>query len=127
MEGKGEAMIFVVGGAFQGKGKAAASLAAETIGTSGEILRADAGEIGLAQLEARAFDVLEHVHLLVREELCRRMEQDDSSAWDTDQKAAAEAADSAEVSPAVAVSAAVAVAPVAAAQVEVGKEEICKI
>ncbi len=55
-------------------------------------MRADAGEIGLAQLEARAFDVLEHVHLLVREELCRRMEQDDSSAWDTDQKAAAEAA-----------------------------------
>lgn len=84
-------MIFVVGGAFQGKGEAAASLAAETFGKPRGILRADAGEIRFDRLETRTFDILEHVHLLVRKELCRRMMQGDAAALDGSQKAAMEA------------------------------------
>lgn len=61
-------MILVVGGAFQGKGKAAQRLL-EAAEREKHILRGDAGKAGLTEAEPTAFAVLEHVERFVKREL----------------------------------------------------------
>lgn len=84
-------MILVVGGAFQGKGKAAQRLLEAAEGEK-SILHVDAGTLGLTEAEPMVSVVLEHVERFVKQELDgKRLDESTEIQLNGEQKRALEA------------------------------------